>query len=129
MNRSHRQFLKFLLTGVVNTLFGYGVFALLIFLKVHYALASFAATSLGVAFNFHTIGRFVFGNRDQALIFKFFAVYGVVYLLSVGGLKALSAIGVSYYLGGGLLLLPMAIISFVLNRKFVFNKPGGSGTL
>ena len=118
MHRSFGQFFRFLLIGVVNTLFGYGLFSLLLYLNIHYAIASFWATLLGVLFNFHTTGRFVFGSRDRMLIFKFVAVYAIVYLLGVGGLKALASFGINYYLGGALLLLPSAAVSFLLSGFF-----------
>ena len=68
-------FIKFLAVGVLNTLFGYGIFALLLFIGLHYAVASILATICGVLFNFKTTGTLVFNNNDNRLIFKFISVY------------------------------------------------------
>ena len=57
------RFFRFLLIGAVNTIFGYGVYALLIFLRCDYKIAALAGTVLGVLFNFLTTGRIVFGTR------------------------------------------------------------------
>ena len=77
-------------------------------------------TILGILFNFKTTGVIVFNSRDNSLIFKFFGVYGVVYVLNVLGLYLFSLAGVGAYISGALLILPMACVAFVLNKKFVF---------
>ena len=81
------KFIKFLFVGGLNTAFGYGVFALFIFLKFHFAVASFLSTVLGILFNFKTTGTIVFKNNDNHLIFRFFGAYAIVYGLNVLGLK------------------------------------------
>jgi len=120
---SHYQFLRFLVVGGVNTLFGYGVFAFFLFLRFHYAVASFLATVMGILFNFHTVSRFVFSSGDRTLIFKFVGVYACTYVVGTAGIKVLSVLGLGYYLGGAVLLLPMAVMSFFLNRTYVFKRP------
>ena len=116
----NKQFVRFLLIGAINTVFGYAVFSLFLFLGFHYAVASLLATSVGVLFNFLTTGRFVFNNRDHSLLGKFFLVYAVVYGCNVGALKILDALAVNLYLAGALLLLPLALLSYILNKTFVF---------
>jgi len=115
-----RQFHRFIAVGVLNTAVGYGLFALFIFLGLHYILASLFATVLGVLFNFHSIGNLVFGQHNYQLIFRFFAVYGITYLLSIAFLAVFDFFGVDMYLAGALLLAPMAVISFFLNKYHVF---------
>ena len=56
-----RKFVRFLLVGVLNTLFGYFSFATLIIIGLDYKLAALLATIIGVLFNFQTTGRLVFG--------------------------------------------------------------------
>ena len=116
----NKQFVRFLLIGAINTVFGYAVFSLFLFLGFHYAVASLLATIVGVLFNFLTTGRFVFNNRDHSLLGKFFLVYAVVYGCNVGALKILDSLAVNLYLAGALLLLPLAILSYILNKTFVF---------
>ena len=116
----NKQFVRFLFIGALNTVFGYAVFSLFLFLGFHYAVASLLATIVGVLFNFLTTGRFVFNNRDHSLLGKFFLVYAVVYGCNVGALKILDALAVNLYLAGALLLLPLALLSYILNKQFVF---------
>ena len=59
------KFIKFLFVGGVNTVFGYSIFALFLFLGMHYAVATLFATILGILFNFKTTGVIVFNNKDN----------------------------------------------------------------
>lgn len=118
----YKKFTTFLLVGGVNTLFGYSLFSLFIFLGVHYTLAVLFSSVLGILFNFKTTGRFVFKSRSNALIYRFFAVYIVTYFINIGMLKILSGWGMNMYLAGLLLPLPVAIISFLLQHRFVFTQ-------
>lgn len=121
-NTSSKRFIKFLLVGGLNTIFGYSVFALLIYLGIHYSIAVLISTFLGIIFNFKTVSKLVFNSHDDLLIFKFFAVYGIVYLFNVSGIRVFSALGVNNYASGAVLVLPAAVISYLLNKKFVFTR-------
>jgi putative flippase GtrA len=112
---------RFMLVGVVNTLFGYGFFYLFLRLGLHYAIALFFATVLGVLFNFKTIGALVFKSHDNQRVVRFFLVYLVVYGVNSLGVKVFIGSGFSPSVAGAFLILPMAILAFILNRKFVFN--------
>lgn len=114
------KFIKFLMVGALNTAFGYIIFALFIFLKFHYSLAILFATILGIVFNFKTTGSIVFKNNDNKLIFRFFAVYFITYILNTALIKLFTMINFNLYYAGIIILLPMAVISFVLMKKFVF---------
>lgn len=117
------QFIKFLLVGVINTIFGYLVFALAIFLGIHYPFAIIISTVAGTLFNFKTIGVLVFESHQNELIFKFFGVYIIIYFLNLGGLIMLHHLVTSRYLAQAILAFPLALVSFFLNRKFVFSSP------
>jgi putative flippase GtrA len=115
------RFLRFLAVGALNTLFGYGCFALLLYVGLHYAVAMLLATIIGVLFNFKTVGRLVFRSRDNRLIFHFAAIYVVVYTVNVLCVKAFTLISISPYYGGAISILPVAVFGYYLNKRFVFN--------
>jgi len=114
------RFFRFLVVGGINTVFGYGVFAALILLGVWYPVAAFISTVAGILFNFKSYGALVFGRHDNAILIRFFAVYGVCYLVGLLPLTWAKAHGVSVLLMAAIMLLPMAAFSFLLNRTFVY---------
>lgn len=117
------QIIKFLLVGILNTVFGYGLFSLFIYLGLYYPLAVLLSTILGVLFNFKTIGKLVFGSSDNGLIFRFILVYVITYLLNIFFLWLFKRLGFeNMYINGFVLVVPLAIISFILNKFFVFRR-------
>jgi putative flippase GtrA len=114
------KLIRFFLVSGLNTVFGYGFFALLIFIGLSYPLALFLGTIAGILFNFKTIGGLVFNNQNNLLIFKFFGVYGITYLCNLGGLALLKSFDINTYLGGAILIIPVGLLAFLLNRTFVF---------
>lgn len=113
---------RFLLVSGLNTVFGYGFFALLIFVGLAYPFALLIGTIAGILFNFTTIGGLVFNNHNNRLILKFFGVYGITYLCNLGGLALLKSFNTNTYLSGAILLVPIGFLSFSLNKTFVFKE-------
>ena len=114
------RFLRFLIVGGFNTAVGYGLFciALAIFPTTFIALC--VSTLVAVLFNFFSTGTLVFGSRDLRRILRFYSVYGVVFVYNAAGLAMLERLGVTPQIGG-LILLPGAVLmSYFLNRQFVF---------
>ncbi len=113
-------FLKFILVGIINTLFGYCFWAFLIFIKVHYALAVVISTIAGILFNFKTTGTIVFHNKNNKLLLKFVLIYLIIMLLNIIGLKVSQISGYNLYVAGFVLTGFMAVISFLLQKYYVF---------
>lgn len=122
-----RSFVRFLFVGGLNTAFGYGVYALLLILKLPDWLALFLATVAGVLFNFKTLGVLVFRNPDNGLIFRFVAVYAVTYLINLGGIRLLGLLHVNSYIAGAVMITLSAVLTYALNRAFVFRKKAADG--
>ncbi|ODU13408.1 MAG: polysaccharide biosynthesis protein GtrA [Variovorax sp. 67-131] len=117
------QLLRFLLVGGLNTAVGYALFAGFVWAGLPYPGAIALATVLGVAFNFQSTGRLVFGGAPLSQLGRFVAVYGVVYLINVGSVALLLRLGFNVYLANATVLLPLALVAFVLQRRFVFASP------
>ncbi len=118
---NNQQFIRFIFTGFLNTIFGYGTFSLFIYMNFHYSLAALLSTILSVFFNFKTIGKIVFKNYDNKLFFKFLFIYVIAYVMNIICLSLFNFIGYdNMYLNALILLLPMAYISYLLNKKYVF---------
>lgn len=119
-----KRLMLFFVVGGINTLFGYCLYALLLYFHLHYALASLLGTVGGVLFNFKTTGTIVFKNHDNRLLYKFIAVYCATYLINVGCLRIFALHGANMYVAGLILVIPIALLSYTLLKRFVF---GGDG--
>lgn len=91
------KIIKFLSAGVINTVFGYSVYAALLFIKAPYLIALFVATVAGVVFNYFSFGRMVFNDHGGWSVFgKFVIAYALIY-------------------GANAVLLRILMVDFLLN--------------
>ena len=112
---------RFLAIGALNTLFGYALYAFLVFIGINYVWARVLAIIIGIIFNFFTTGRIVFNNKDNWLIIRFVLVYAVTMSLDVLVLKRLVGnLNLNEYLAGAIITIPIAMLSFLLNSIFTF---------
>lgn len=108
------RFVRFLLTGVVNTGFGYSVYAAFVFAGAHPQVALALQFAIGVVFNHMTHGRFVFGTRGYSRFPHYVAAYVAVYLFNAVLLKLLLGLGAGAYLAQAIALAPTVLLSFKL---------------
>ena len=118
-----QQFLRFLLVGLLNTVVGYSLFAVFIWLGLAYPLAIGLATLGGITFNFQSIGRLVFSGAPWSRLNRFAGAYVVVYVLNVAGVALLLGFGLNVYAANALVILPLALVAYFLQQKFVFTAP------
>lgn len=114
-----RRFVRFVGVGALNTAFGYLLFAALIFIGLGSGLALAAATVIGVALNFLTTGRLVFGNRDYRRLPRYLGVYAMQFLVNWSALRLLEQ-SMSPLLAQLILVGPMAMLTYLLMAKLVF---------
>jgi putative flippase GtrA len=114
-------FPRFALVGVLITLVGYAIFCAALGATGHAASAAAASTALGVVFNFRSIGWLVFGSSDLRLVGRFTLLYVLLFSLNVGALQIAQGLGVAPALAQAVLIAPLAGLSFLLNRSFVFD--------
>lgn len=119
--------LRFLGTGLLNTAFGYVVYALLIVAGAPVWIALGGATVLGIMFNFYSYGKLVFGPSGLERLPAFIAVYLALYGLNVALAHVLMATGMGALLAQALLLPFLTALAFILMRLVVFSGPSRSG--
>ena len=112
--------------GGVTTGFSYGVYALLLFLGLNYALASLGALVLGILFGFKSQSTLVFASHDNRLIWRFTGCWLLVYLGNVTFIRALTSLHINAYVAGALAIPVNATLSYLLQRFVVFRRPGHS---
>jgi len=110
------------LVGGLNTGFSFGVFALLTFVGLNFAIATLIQTALSVLFNFMTLGSLVFGKGNFASMIRFFFVCGIQYAVYTLGIWALLQLEFSSLLAGAIMIVPVVLVSWYLNKNFAFRK-------
>ncbi len=115
-----QRFFHFILVGILNTAFSYILFALFIYLGLHFKSAVLVATTLGILFNFKSTGTLVFKNKKNSLLLKFFIVYSFIYFININVIKFFYLFLHNYYLAGAFCSILSPFLSFYLIRKFVF---------
>lgn len=114
------QPIKFLFVGALNTVFGYLVFASLIWSGLRYPYALFAATCLGILFNFKSLGVLVFNNNKNRLLLRFILLYVGLYLLNIALIYSFNLVCHNMYINGIAAMMLVALISFFCNKYFIF---------
>jgi len=114
--------IKFIVVGGINTVFGYGIYWGLLQLDFHFAIATFFSTVLGTIFNFFTNGRLVFKSKNKGSFYKFVFCVWFLYLISTGAIAFIHNFDISYEIAGLIIIIPRAVIAFLLNKNWVFKE-------
>lgn len=120
-SRIDEKFFKFLFVGALNALFSYTIYALFLWIGLIPNVALFFQYIIGVLWNFKTTGIIVFKNHDNRLIFKFITSYVITFCVNSILLNILIRF-INEYLAQALLVLPVAILSFLIFKFWVFKK-------
>lgn len=116
------RFLKFIATGILNTLVGYSVYALGIYFNLDHQYALLVATVLGVVFNFITNKHWVFKDA-QGNFLRFIGVYTIVYFFNLFILTLLlNYVTESAYFAQILSLTPTVLLTYLLLKTFCFHR-------
>jgi putative flippase GtrA len=120
---SDLKIIRFLLTGVINTVFGYSVFAALLFFKAQYLVALLLATVAGVIFNYFSFGRMVFNNHGWSVFTKFVVAYSLIYGVNAVLLGSLTEIlHVNPYVGQIVCIPISVVLGWILMNFWVYKK-------
>ena len=114
-------FARFLVAGIFNTIFGFAAYGLAVVAGAAIWLALLISVIAGVAFNFMTLGGYAFRQLSLGRLPKFVACYALVYGINLGLIKLLSRWMDGAILAQFLLMFPMAALSYLLMRSFVFS--------
>ncbi len=107
--------------GIVNTLFGLGLFALLLRLGFNMYAAQLIAHVIGMAFNYLSYSRHVFRDAAPAKL-RFILSYAANYLAGVTTLWIVAHIIPSPYLAGFLASLLVSLVNYFALKYLVFGK-------
>ena len=116
--------IKFLATGFLNTIFGYTIYATLLYFEIPYSEALLLATILGIIFNYISMRKFVFVlDGDWLIFFKFIITYFLIYILNAAGLDYLvNNFILNPYIAQILCIIPIIILNWLFMNYFVFKR-------
>lgn len=114
------RFMRYLVAGGINTLFGFSVYSICIVTGVAVWLALLAGMLSGTVFNFFTTGGYVFRELLLARFPRFVTCYLLVYGINFMLIELISIWLSSKILSQAILTFPLALLSYFLMGRFVF---------
>lgn len=125
-----RRIVRFLATGVLNTAFGYGLYALFVALGMPYLPALVLATILGVIFNFFSFGKLAFRAALGGGTFaRFLAGYAAALALNAALLwLAHAKLGLDPYTAQLACLPPTVLATWLILNHWVYAPARPHGT-
>lgn len=121
------RFVRFLIAGAVNTLFGFAIYCAALFAGLPVWAALLVGTVAGTLFNFLTTAGYVFRQLTLSRMPRFLFCYALVYVLNLGLIKVLFLWLRDERLSQLVLVFPVALFSYLLMSRIVF-PPGKTHT-
>ena len=115
-----RRWLRFLLIGGVNTAASYAVYALLLLAGLPYALANLGGLIFGIVFSFRMHSAYVFRQMGGRRFPRYLVCWAVLYGVNIMLIAGLMQLQLDAYWAGALAILPIALLSYFLQKLFVF---------
>lgn len=118
-----RQEIRFLIVGAINTVVGYGTYAILLFISYPYLIANTISMIVGVANSYLWNRFFTFKSKGKAAseIVRFSFVYLISYCCSMLFLYLIvGQLGMNAYIAGGLNIIVTTLISWFGHKNFSF---------
>jgi putative flippase GtrA len=119
----NNQKIRFLFVGGLNTIVGYGTYALLVFVGINYFVANIFSTIIGVFHSYLWNRYFTFKSREKALgeILRFISVYIISFI--VGNIVlfiVVNKLGINQYIAGLINLIFTTLISWFGHKYYSF---------
>jgi putative flippase GtrA len=114
------QLMRFLAVGAANTGFSVLVYWAMLWAGLAVPLASLASLVVGILISFTTQSRFVFDNRDPWKLLPYFLVWSILYAFNLGLIWLLMRCGLDAYAAGFLSTPATVLLSYFLQKAFVF---------
>lgn len=122
MKSPNSTFVRFLIAGAVNTLFGFLIYGTAIWFGLDVWQALLAGNVAGLGFNFLTTGGYAFRDLNASRFLHFSLAYTFIYFINLVVVLWLTRWISSAIVIQGFMTIPMAIGSYILLAKFVFQQ-------
>ena len=114
-----KRLFRYYQAGIVNMLFGFGLFALMVRLGLNMYVAQILSHICGVAFNYFTYSRYTFAQQ-LGMKSRFILSYVLNYLINLGLLLVIIQILPSPYIAGAVTTVIVSIVNYLALRNMVF---------
>ncbi len=117
-----RKIFRFTIIGLINSFFGYSIYAFLILLNINYEVAITLSTLIGVGFNFSSYRLYLFGDKfNICSLLKYFFSYFIIYLINLFCLNLLTIKINPYY--SQLICFPfIVLLNWTFLNFWIFKK-------
>lgn len=116
---------RFLITGGINTIVGYGSYTLFVFLGTQYLIANIFSTIIGTINSYFWNKYFTFKSPKKSFseVIRFCTVYGISFLIGLLLLYILvDILNINSYIAGFINLIFTTLISYFGHNWFSFKK-------
>ncbi len=118
------QFIKFNIVGIINTVLNYLIYSLLIYSGVGYRISLAVDYALGIAVSFILNKKYTFKKDEKTnplMVIKMIFSYVCIFFINVFLLEFMvEKINVDLYVGQFFSIIIIVLISFVLQKLYVF---------
>lgn len=125
MKSSHsidkKEIIRFIISGSVNTVFSYSIYAIFIFFGFSYLIANFFALALGIVLGFILSEKVVFRLYNKRVLIKYLLGWSFIYSIISPLIGILCKTGLNPYASGFIALPFSALASYLVQKYFVFN--------
>lgn len=120
-----KQLWRYYQAGIVNTVFGYSLFALFVRLGWNIYLAQIASHGLGMIFNYFTYSRHAFAGHTTTRT-RFILSYAGNYILGLAVLAVIARFIASPYAAGFLSTVTASLVNYFVLKRLVFRPRHGA---
>ncbi len=114
------KFIRFLFVGSINTVLSFLIFSFLYYIGLHYFIATTLNLAVGMFISFNTHKHITFTSKSNKYnIYVGFAL--MFYMITNILLYFAESSGYNIYLSYLCILLPIAMINFLILRRYIFN--------
>lgn len=119
------QLARYYAAAALNLMFGYLLFACLVWLGLQVFVAQAVGYVLGVIFNYVTYSRIAFTGKQGGKL-SFVASYVANYLISVVFLWLVLKALPSPYVAGLVVTIAVSLVNYLVLKKWVFRAPAAA---
>jgi putative flippase GtrA len=116
-----KRLFRYYQAGIVNTAFGYSLFAIFIYFGANIYVAQISSHAIGMLFNYFTYSRYTFGDIPGNR-WRFFGSYIVNYFINLTLIIMIKPFIQSLYAVGLIVTLITSLLNYFILKIFVFSR-------